>query len=1101
MRLLARKSKIRVRDSSHCRILSILRTSDQDFCQLNAAHLTKCLILVLIHFLIFVYLLHMIVKSTRPQFPFHRNYSFSVSSSCRRKTFSAPRGPYIHVIVVCDVDYKFDNFLLPLRALLSQTLAPNNISIILTRDSLLSSAFLEKRIQSQFRHSLQMLRISLKVHDCHGFSSESCILLFTKIHAQQLSRGLTDHFTMLLSIQGILEPVALEKLYLSISLRNGVHALRMQIFNISAIENVQGNVDGLLIHRRKLKTYSKSYLSVNVLPIFYSTLYLKSCSVAKIENQTMNMGGIWKPIICVLNVSRLLMDPLFTYLVPHKALESSWFSLDHLPRSAIPVHLYNEMSYFIWSIKMDRIDYVRPLEPKTSAAMNTRSSICGNSKKLSVLLITPSLQFIQRDRSLLVLAKAAIQRGWGVTIIITNHDWITDRMSDVGSVQELFIPAFRMTSDIFCLPLLGPIHQSMNLLRYIIETRTPTFILIFESSYGKAHVEYINSIIPSSVVANILDEDHKYDSAIWERGKSLYLRNFDIGFRSILYSATEEKDQQNENGQKNVVTCPGAFQEDSIPDHNSGLSQRVEERNIFQVPFLSVAVLYVHEKGDDYNLTHFLRIIRQISGNVQTVNRLHFIVTTYECKALHPHLKYLFEDFDNIQVYPCLNSTSTLRRILSVSDALLYLSIRKEPGIILFEAMAAGLLVIAEGRSVLISRRTGIPISLNDMMPDNAFRIVSVLKSISFDFGKFARRARNGQREVLKLFSSEKFSNCVLREMLRMRKSHGFVHFAKEHFSNENQYSANRNINQELRMVISQEILENADLLRNARREIQDSVTIGIKTYICDNSRQATNLKTLIQSIRTKYPTIGIILGNDGPYKIGQENFVSNDAHIYEVSLPNDSGISFGRNMIVNETNTDYIVLLDDDHVFNFATDLQKLFRAIEESDFQLIGGKVRNLPGIREHEESSISYPRFVGNITRVHDGNLSVCLWDENRGPGVHRMQSPLPVDVVHNFFIAEVDSLRRHPWRNELKVNEHMTFFFDAKSAGMNVGYLPSVFIDHAPRPNAPCYENKRMREEDYSRYLPFNEYAKPNRFQWDKDCGKRFPSYVLEHMERA
>jgi len=33
---------------------------------------------------------------------------------------------------------------------------------------------------------------------------------------------------------------------------------------------------------------------------------------------------------------------------------------------------------------------------------------------------------------------------------------------------------------------------------------------------------------------------------------------------------------------------------------------------------------------------------------------------------------------------------------------------------------------------------------------------------------------------------------------------------------------------------------------------------------------------------------------------------------------------------------------------------------------------------------------------------------------------------VDVVHNAFIARTDVLRRHAWREELQVNEHMTFF---------------------------------------------------------------------------
>lgn len=113
---------------------------------------------------------------------------------------------------------------------------------------------------------------------------------------------------------------------------------------------------------------------------------------------------------------------------------------------------------------------------------------------------------------------------------------------------------------------------------------------------------------------------------------------------------------------------------------------------------------------------------------------------------------------------------------------------------------------------------------------------------------------------------------------------------------------------------------------------------------------------------------------------------------------------------------------------------------------------------------------------------------------------MRSPITVDVTHQTFISSVDVLRRSPWRNELEVNDHMEFFFDAKQAVVKDGYLPSVLINHLLRRSESCYRERRYRSSEFRDHLSFNEYDDPDRYTRDNDCSWKFPEIVKKHIEK-
>lgn len=275
------------------------------------------------------------------------------------------------------------------------------------------------------------------------------------------------------------------------------------------------------------------------------------------------------------------------------------------------------------------------------------------------------------------------------------------------------------------------------------------------------------------------------------------------------------------------------------------------------------------------------------------------------------------------------------------------------------------------------------------------------------------------------------------------------------------------------------------------QQDLSSSLTIAIKTYVCDPPT-LFQLISLVRTIRLAHRTVSILLANDGPLPLASYPDIVRDPYTTEIRLPLDSGISFGRNTMVNATTTPYFMLLDDDHLYSLdGTDLPRLLRAMP--GFDIVGVRIQNSPGIPELEDIGVYIPRYVANVTRFENRRVELCVWNENAGPSVIHMNHAMRFDVLHNAFLARTDALKRSPWRNELKVNEHMTFFLDAKARGLRVGYLPSVYVWHRARGYSRCYERVRRREDKFERLLDYKDD-----YLWTEGCYEAMVKYAKWHL---
>ena len=238
-----------------------------------------------------------------------------------------------------------------------------------------------------------------------------------------------------------------------------------------------------------------------------------------------------------------------------------------------------------------------------------------------------------------------------------------------------------------------------------------------------------------------------------------------------------------------------------------------------------------------------------------------------------------------------------------------------------------------------------------------------------------------------------------------------------------------------------------------------DDITIIIKTldrYVC--------LKPLIKSILKKYKDIPILIGDDSLISCKKriEKDFPNKKNIIVYNLPYDCGLSYGRNYLVNKVKTKYFCLCDDDFVFDKKTNLEAALNILKENNLDILGGYLRNYKIINSKKDYLI---RFAQKILHYElPTNYIATLNEKDNILHANYQIKEFPdykeVDVVINFFIAKTESIKKHPWDEDLKLQEHTAFFYSAKKKGLKIGFTNKLSIRHCPIQNFK-YKNYRTR----------------------------------------
>jgi hypothetical protein len=213
-----------------------------------------------------------------------------------------------------------------------------------------------------------------------------------------------------------------------------------------------------------------------------------------------------------------------------------------------------------------------------------------------------------------------------------------------------------------------------------------------------------------------------------------------------------------------------------------------------------------------------------------------------------------------------------------------------------------------------------------------------------------------------------------------------------------------------------------------------------------------------IRSVRRFYPDMQIRIADDSFRKKSETNrIVEKICRMPGVSwhsMPYDSGLSAGRNLCVRETPAEFVIVTDDDFIFEECTSLEALLLLLANVDVEFVGGLVRTDGRVAQN---------WVGDFS-VHPKRKQRTLLMKppsskpERFAGIRFQRC----NITYNFFAARREYLLAHPWDDQYKIsNEHIDSFWTWWEAGAGVAYTIDCICGHDSRGNTKAYREKRRR----------------------------------------
>jgi GT2 family glycosyltransferase len=219
------------------------------------------------------------------------------------------------------------------------------------------------------------------------------------------------------------------------------------------------------------------------------------------------------------------------------------------------------------------------------------------------------------------------------------------------------------------------------------------------------------------------------------------------------------------------------------------------------------------------------------------------------------------------------------------------------------------------------------------------------------------------------------------------------------------------------------------------RASLLSQTTAIIKTF-----QRPECLNRLVRSIRQFYPELRVLVGDDGiePSPCDGVDYFR---------LPEDIGVSAGRNALLAQVQTPYFLLLDDDVEFYRHTTIEHLIRLVDQGSLDIAAGTCIKIKRKRFFTRRK---PQPGDGLFDFQGNQLRLIRGDHGQGDGYQLC------DITHNFYVARVDVIySMGAWDPELRQNEHTEFFVRARRHGLRVGCCHNVVIKHwNSRPKEYC-----------------------------------------------
>ena len=205
---------------------------------------------------------------------------------------------------------------------------------------------------------------------------------------------------------------------------------------------------------------------------------------------------------------------------------------------------------------------------------------------------------------------------------------------------------------------------------------------------------------------------------------------------------------------------------------------------------------------------------------------------------------------------------------------------------------------------------------------------------------------------------------------------------------------------------------------------------IGDITFCIKTIHRPWSCHRLVESLREHFSKPTIIVVDDGlPEQRFSKKYPATAKHCSVINLDtHDVGVGVGRNTAIDAVQTEFMFLLDDDHVVTSNLNLDRVCERFSKLDIDILG--VRQGAGGRP----TMLSPLMNGKRIWMHRG--------ETKRTGYVAW-----CDMASNAFLARTETIRNLRWDEELKTYEHWEFFYRAKLAGLKIAVAGDCFIKHA------------------------------------------------------
>lgn len=232
-----------------------------------------------------------------------------------------------------------------------------------------------------------------------------------------------------------------------------------------------------------------------------------------------------------------------------------------------------------------------------------------------------------------------------------------------------------------------------------------------------------------------------------------------------------------------------------------------------------------------------------------------------------------------------------------------------------------------------------------------------------------------------------------------------------------------------------------------------DRITFGITSF-----ERPALLERLVASIRRRYPEARILVADNGRLKA---NLPSN---VKVLNLDFDCGLSRARNALIDNLETEFLLLLEEDFLFTDETRIEPFVEILDtDHEVGMIGGAMRGGNGRLGLYCLDIDIFRGV------------MYVQDSARRMRVTQFGTSYRIcDIAWNFGLFRKEFLAMNRWDDRLKVGEHAAYFHQVKLRGhWRVAATPAVVIYHVPDNRTEHYNKHRLRARNYlKQYLKWN-----------------------------